>query len=383
VVLPPRGKKGKPRTVQRRRPIYTVCYQAILAQRPSVQAALLTVDPHTGHVKAMVGGYDYQLSQFNRAVQARRQIGSAVKPFIYGAAMDKGLTELSVLYDAPVVFRTATGSWSPKNYDHDYHGAMTLKLAIAKSINTIAAQLVGRVGVDHVIDFMRRVGIKSQVPRHISIGVGTPDFSLWEVCFAQAAFANGGLKVPPIFVLKVVSRDGKVIEDHSAERPQERAIPAEVAYLVTDLMKGVVEYGTGKKARELGRPVAGKTGTSTGFRDAWFVGYTTDWLTGVWVGRDDFKPIAYNVTGGQFALPIWLRFMEAAHPPGPPRDFEAPPGIYFVRALPESGLLVPPGTPGSVMVPFRRGTVPTAHPLGAGPKPGAKPEEPTFEDVQF
>jgi penicillin-binding protein 1A len=331
----------------------------------------------------MVGGYDYQQSQFNRAVQAKRQIGSAIKPFIYGAAMDKGLTELSVLYDAPVVFRTATGSWSPRNYDGDYNGPMTLKLAIAKSINTIAAQLTSRVGVDHVIDFMRRLGIKSQVPRHISIGVGTPDFSLWEVCFAQSAFANGGLKTPPIFVHRVVSRDGTVMEDHTAERPHERAIPAEVAYLVTDLMKGVVEYGTGRKARELGRPVAGKTGTSTGFRDAWFVGFTTDWLTGVWVGRDDFKPIAHNVTGGQFALPIWLRYMEAAHPATPPRDFEAPPGIYFVRAMPESGLLVPPGTPGSVMVPFRRGTVPSQHVAGPTPRPGQKPEEPTFEDVQF
>jgi 1A family penicillin-binding protein len=383
VVIPPRGKKGKARTVQRRRPINNVRYQASLAQRPSVQAALLSVDPHTGHVQAMVGGYDYQLSQFNRAVQAKRQIGSAIKPFIYGAAMDKGLTELQVIYDAPVVFKTATGSWSPRNYDGGYNGAMTLKMAIAKSINTISAQLVGRVGVDHVIDFMRRVGIKSQVPRHISIGVGTPDFSLWEVCFAQSAFANGGMKVNPVFVVKVQSRDGKTIEDHSAERPNERAIPAEVAYLVTDLMKGVVEYGTGKKARELGRPVAGKTGTSTGFRDAWFIGYTTDWLTGVWVGRDDFKPIAHNVTGGQFALPIWLRYMEAAHPPGPPRDFAAPPGIYFVRAMPETGLLVPPGTPGSVMVPFRRGTMPSTHVAGPTPKPGQRPEEPSFEDVQF
>ena len=383
VVIPPRGKKGKARTVQRRRPVNNVRYQAALAQRPSVQAALLSVDPHTGHVKAMVGGYDYQLSQFNRAVQAKRQIGSAIKPFIYGAAMDKGLTELQIIYDAPVVFKTATGSWSPRNYDGGYNGAMTLKMGIAKSINTVSAQLVGRVGVDYVIDFMRRVGIKSQIPRHISIGVGTPDFSLWEVCFAQSAFANGGLKVNPVFVVKVQSRDGKTIEDHAAERPSERAIPAEVAYLVTDLMKGVVEYGTGKKARELGRPVAGKTGTSTGFRDAWFIGFTTEWLTGVWVGRDDFKPIAYNVTGGQYALPIWLRYMEAAHPPGPPRDFAAPPGIYFVRAVPDTGLLVPPGTPGSVMVPFRRGTVPSTHVAGPTPKPGQKPEEPSFEDVQF
>ena len=224
VVIPPRGKKGKARTVQRRRPVYNVKYQAVLAQRPSVQSALLSVDPHTGHVKAMVGGYDYQLSQFNRAVQAKRQIGSAIKPFIYGAAMDKGLTELQIIHDAPVVFKTASGSWSPRNYDGGYNGAMTLKMAIAKSINTVSAQVVSRVGVDYVIDFMRRVGIKSQVPRHISIGVGTPDFSLWEVVFAQSAFANGGLKVNPVFVLKVQSRDGRTIEDHSGERPNERAI---------------------------------------------------------------------------------------------------------------------------------------------------------------
>jgi len=380
VTLPPANPKRKPRTVTRRRPILTARYSAALAQRPQVQAALVALDPFTGHVKAMVGGTDYQQRQFNRAVQARRQIGSAIKPFIYGTAMEQGLTELSVFVDAPVAFRTASGVWSPKNYDGEYHGAMTLKLALAKSINTIAAQLVARLGVGRVIDFMRRVGITSAIPRHISIALGTPDLSLLEVACAQAAFANGGLRVSPVFVLKVVDRDGRVLEDNTKVRPQERAITREVAYLVTDLMKGVVQYGTGKKAQELGRPVAGKTGTSTGFRDAWFVGFTTEWLAGVWVGRDDFKPIAHNVTGGQFALPIWLKFMSVAHPATPPKDFEPPDGVYFVRAMPDTGQLVPPGTPGSVLVPLRRGTLPEA---AKNAKRGPRPEPVTFEDTEF
>ncbi|HEY3353557.1 MAG TPA: penicillin-binding transpeptidase domain-containing protein, partial [Polyangia bacterium] len=384
VRVPAQGKR-KARVVQKRRPVIAVRYHAVLAQRPSVQSALLSVDPHTGYVRAMVGGYDYQQSQFNRATQAKRQIGSAIKPFIYGAAMEKGYTELSVLYDAPVTFKTATGSWSPRNYDGGFNGAMTVKMAIAKSINTIAAQLVSKVGVDHVIDFMRRVGITSPIPRHISIALGTPDLSLWEVCFAHSTWVTGGLKVNPVFITTVVSSDGRVLEDHGHAQPRERVIAPETAYLVADLMKGVVQYGTGRQARELGRPAAGKTGTSTGFRDAWFIGYTTDLLTGVWVGRDDFKPIAYNTTGGQVALPIWLSYMRAAHPPTPPREFPVPPGIYFVRASPETGVRAEPGTPGSVLVPFRRGTVPTALAAHGGRQHAraGRDEDGVFEDGTF
>jgi penicillin-binding protein 1A len=385
VRLPAQGKR-KARVVNRRRPVIVVRYRAQLAQPPTVQAALLSVDPHTGHVKAMVGGYDFERSQFNRAVQAKRQIGSAIKPFVYGAAMEKGFTELSILYDAPVAFKTATGMWAPKNYDNEYHGAMTLKMAIAKSINTISAQLTSKVGVDHVIDFMRRVGITSAIPRHISIALGTPDLSLWEVCYAHSTWVTGGLKVKPVFITKVVARDGRTLEDHVHERPKEPVIAPEIAYLVVDLMKGVVQYGTGRGARELGRPAAGKTGTSTGFRDAWFIGYTADLLTGVWIGRDDFKPIAYNTTGGQFALPIWLAYMRAAHHSTPAREFPVPANIYFVRASPQTGQVQAPGTPGSVLVPYRRGTLPTGAVATQGGRPNArhgKDDEGAFDDGTF
>jgi penicillin-binding protein 1A len=380
VRVPAQGKR-KARVVQKRRPVVAVRYHAVLAQPPSVQSALLSVDPHTGWVKAMVGGYDYQQSQFNRATQAKRQIGSAMKPFIYGTAMESGFTELNILYDAPVTFRTATGSWSPRNYEGDYNGPMTLKMAIAKSINTISAQLVSKVGVDRVIDFMRRVGITSPIPRHISIALGTPDLTLWEVCYAHSTWVTGGLKVEPVFITKVVGADGRVLEDHSHQRPHERVIAPETAYLVEDLMKGVVQYGTGRQARELGRPAAGKTGTSTGFRDAWFFGYTTEILTGVWVGRDDFKPIAHNTTGGQVALPIWLSYMRAAHPPTPPREFPVPAGIYFVRADPATGKAEEPGTPGAVLVPFRRGTVPTGALAHGGHK--SHEDDGTFDEGSF
>jgi penicillin-binding protein 1A len=331
---------------------------AILAQRPDVQAAMVALDIPTGELRSMVGGYDYDQSQFNRATQAKRQIGSAIKPFIYGAALSKGYNELSVLVDKPVTFKTAAGSWSPHNYKKEYKGALTLKMALAHSINTISAQLVAAMGVDYVIEFMRGMGITSPIPRHISIALGTPDLSVIEEAYAVATYPAGGIEVKPLFVTKIVDADGEVLEDNTHPPPPKRRIPADLAYVMVDMMKGVVQWGTGKGALALERPAAGKTGTSTNFRDAWFVGYTADELCAVWVGRDDFTPIGHDTTGGQTALPIWLSFMKVAHEGRPIRDFTPPPGVLFVRASPERGTPASPGTPGSVLVPFRRGTLP-------------------------
>ena len=337
----------------------TVRQVAILAQQPDIQAALVALDLPSGALRAMVGGYDYDQSQFNRAVQARRQIGSAIKPFVYGTALSHGYTELSIVVDKPVSFRTAAGVWSPKNYKHEFKGAMTLKMALAHSINTISAQLVAALGVDTVIEFMRAMGISSPIPRHISIALGTPDLTVLEEAYAVATYPAGGMEVRPLYVVRIVDADGVVLEDntHPVEPPRRR-IPADLAYIMVDMMSGVVKWGTGKGAQALGRPAAGKTGTSTNFRDAWFVGYTPDELCTVWVGRDDFTPIGYDTTGGQTALPIWLAFMRAASAGKPVRDFTPPPGILFVRALPERGTPAGPGAPGSVLVPFRRGTLP-------------------------
>jgi penicillin-binding protein 1A len=348
---------------------------ATLATPPSVQAALIAVNPSNGELVSMVGGYDYAQSQFNRARQAHRQIGSAMKPFIYATAIDRGMTELTIKYDAPVKFNTASGVWAPHNYKHEFLGPLTLRTAIAKSINTVSAQLVAQMGVDAVIDTMRRLGVRSALPHSLALALGTADLTLEEVAYALAAFPAGGQEVKPIMIRRLLDADGRVLEDHTTPVHRAQKISPETAYIVTDLMKGVVEVGTGKKARELGRPAAGKTGTSTNYRDAWFFGFTPDLLCGVWIGRDDFKPIAHDATGGQVALPVWLSFMRQALQGTPPRDFTPPAGIIFARADPEKGLPAPPSKAGSRLTPFKRGTLPPSFRSAAY---GAR-----FSDEQF
>jgi penicillin-binding protein 1A len=348
---------------------------AALATAPDVQGALIALDPANGRLVSMVGGYDYAKSQFNRAVQAHRQIGSAMKPFIYATAIDHGMNELTIKYDAPVKFKTASGVWAPHNYKRDYLGPLTLRTAIAKSVNTVSAQLVAQLGVDAVIETMRKLGIRSALPHSLSLALGTADLTLEEVAYALATFPAGGEEVTPLFITKLTDADGHVLEQHDAPTARARRLTPETAYIVTDLMKGVVEIGTAKKARELGRPAAGKTGTSTNYRDAWFFGFTPDLLCGVWVGRDDFKPVAHDATGGQVALPIWLAYMKEAMKGRTVRDFAVPAGIVFARADPDKGLPAPPSKPGSRLTPFRRGTLPTAFKTAAT---GAR-----FSDEQF
>jgi penicillin-binding protein 1A len=331
---------------------------AALSQVPDVQAALVAIDPASGDVVAMVGGYDWAHSQFNRATQARRQAGSSIKPFIYTTALQRGYTELSIVPDAPIAIRTASGVWAPSNYKKEFLGPLTLKTALAKSINTISVRLTAATGVDAVVKTMRALGITSPIPRHISISLGTPDVSLLEMTAAYASFPAGGKRVEPKFVEVVTTDDGRVLEDWRAQKPDAQAIPPSIAYLMVDLLKGVVSKGTGRKAQELGRPAGGKTGTSTGFRDAWFVAFTPDLACGVWVGRDNFKPIGHDTTGGNTALPIWLQFMQAAHPKTPVRDFQPPSDVTFVRASDVTGEPVGPGSPNASWVPFARGTLP-------------------------
>ena len=340
-------------------------FLAHLASAPTVQGALIALDPSNGHLVSMVGGYDYGKSQFNRATQAHRQIGSAIKPFVYAAAIDHGLTPLTIRWDAPVKFKTASGIWAPHNYKPEYLGPVTLRTALAKSINTVSAQIVAQIGVDAVIDVMRRLGITSKLPQSLSLALGTPDLTLQEVAYGLAAFPAGGKLVTPLFIVKIVDADGRVLEDYTAPQSREDRLSPETAYVVTDLMKGVVEIGTGKKARELGRPAAGKTGTSTNYRDAWFFGFVPELLCGVWVGRDDFKPIGHDATGGQVALPIWLSYMQQALGSVPVRDFEPPPGVIFVRADPEKGVPATPDKPGSRLMPLKRGTLPALFRAGS------------------
>ena len=331
---------------------------ATLAQRPALQGALVAIEPKTGQVRALVGGYDWIASQFDRATQAKRQVGSSIKPFIYSAAIEAGKTPVDHMHDGPFSVTTATGVWTPANYDNKYLGDVTLMTALAFSLNTISVQLAVSVGIDRIIEIMRGFGITSPIPRHISISLGTPDLTLLELSGAYAGIANGGRRVTPRFFDLVTDTAGHVVEDLRATPPGPQVIAPDVDYVMINMMKGVVARGTARYALSLGRPTAGKTGTSANYKDVWFNGFTTDLLVSVWLGRDDSTPIGDKITGGGAAVPIWLDFMQKAHPRTKVRDFPAPGNVSFARVEPWGGTPAYPG-PDSVWMPFVRGTLPS------------------------
>ena len=329
-----------------------------LAQRPALQGSFIVMEPSTGRVLALVGGYDWTASQFDRATQAKRQVGSSIKPFIYSAALEAGKTPVDRLTDGPFSVTTATGVWTPANYDNKYLGDVTLMTALAFSLNTISVQLAVSVGLDRIIEVMRGFGITSPIPRHISISLGTPDLTPLEVAAGYAGIASGGRRITPRFFDLVTDTAGNVIEDLRTQPPGPQVISPEVDYVMVNLMKGVVARGTARWALQLGRPTAGKTGTSANYRDVWFNGFTTELLGSVWIGRDDSTPIGDKITGGGAAVPIWLDFMQKAHPHTPVRDFPPPPNVSFVRVEPWSGDPTGPSSE-AVWMPFVRGTLPT------------------------
>jgi penicillin-binding protein 1A len=337
-----------------------------LAQRPVLQGAMVVLEQSTGRVRAIVGGYDWTGSQFNRATQAKRQVGSTIKPFIYAAGLESGRTPVERMHDGPYSVTTATGVWTPANYDNKYMGSVTLMTALAYSLNTISVQLVVSFGLDRLIEILRGFGVTSPIPRHISIALGTPDLTLLEVAAGYAGIASGGRRVTPRFFDLVTDTSGRVVEDLSEQPLGPQVISPEVAYVTINLMKGVVQRGTARYAGTLGRPAAGKTGTSANYRDVWFVGFTADLLVGVWIGRDDSTPIGDKITGGGVAVPIWVEFMQKAHPRTPIRDFPIPPNVSFARVEPWSG--DPAGVSAdpaqAVWMPFVRGTQPSRFLMG-------------------
>ena len=332
-----------------------------LEQDPQVQGALLCIDPKTGYVKAMVGGRDFSESQFNRAVSSRRQPGSAFKPLIYAAAIEKGYTPSTVLMDSPIEYSDHDGGnyWAPKNYDKNYMGPITFRNALAHSRNVVTVKILEDIGMGHALKFIKKLGIESPVKRNLSIALGTSDVSMLELVSAFAVFANGGERVKPIFIRKIATMKGEVLEENDpyieleekeekdeegehigkASPPlKERVISPQHSFLMTHLMEGVVQHGTGQRAKVLGRPVAGKTGTSSDYSDAWFVGYSPSLLAAVWVGYDDKTSIGKNETGSRAALPIWISFMESALRDTPAEKFRVPEGILMVKVDLETGL---------------------------------------------
>lgn len=291
---------------------------------PLIQGALLCLDPRTGYIKAMVGGRNFYKSPFNRSYQSLRQPGSAFKPFVYVTALDNGFTPTDIIIDSPVSYPGYKKgiTWSPENFTGKFQGHVTLRKALAESINVVAVKLLESVGVNTVVEYARDLGIKSELKPYLPLALGASDITLMEITSAYGVFANHGIKASPIAILKVTDRMGRVLEENLPTL--EEVIKPETSYLMTDLLRGVVEHGTGWRARELGRPVAGKTGTTNEYKDAWFIGYTPTVVAGVWVGYDDHRSIGHKETGARTALPIWLDFMKDVLKDTPPEDFPVP-----------------------------------------------------------
>jgi penicillin-binding protein 1A len=336
-------------------------WQLALEQTPKAQSALLSIEAETGFVKAMVGGRDFQDSQFNRAIQSRRQPGSAFKPIIYAAAIDHGYTPATVILDAPIVFEDTERdfTWKPKNYAEKFYGPTLLRQALAKSRNVVTVKILKDIGIDYAIDYARKVGIHSHMNRDLSIALGSSGVSLLEIVNTYSVFANQGYRVNPIFITRITDRDGRVLEENRPER--EKVIEETTAFMVNSLLESVVKSGTGQRVRALNRPVAGKTGTTNNLYDAWFVGYTPDMITGVWVGFDEEGSLGRGETGSRAASPIWLGFMQRAMADRPVKVFEVPEGIVFSRIDAETGLLPIPESKETIFECFKDGTVPTEY----------------------
>jgi penicillin-binding protein 1A len=393
---------------------------ASLEQVPEIQGAVFSMDTRTGQVLAMEGGYDFQKSEFNRAIQAQRQIGSSFKPILFSAALENGFTPASVIVDAPIVYDDKeAGKWKPTNFEEKFYGDTTFRQALIKSRNIPTIKIVQSVGVGRMIEFAKRLGMTTHLSPDLSISLGSATIPLAELTKLYAVYPRAGRKITPLYFSIVRDRNGKVLEEqkpkvappvdqviamaenqaplapakdgegsapvgeeeskpenetknngangrgkllpsYPLEKDPDQVLDPRVAYVATHLMKEVVSFGTGVEAKQLGRPAAGKTGTTNEYLDAWFMGFTPQVVTGVWVGYDTLKSIGSGETGARAALPIWLNFMKEAVKNLPPEDFEVPPGIKFVSIHPQSGKPVPPNASYAIKEAFIEGTEPSA-----------------------
>lgn len=299
------------------------------------QAALVSIEVKTGKVRALMGGDNFQTSQFDRATQAKRQPGSAFKPVIFAAALESKFTPNTLINDAPIEYKDKNGNiWNPQNFSGKYFGPTTIRNGLVHSRNIVAIKLLQAVGIKKAIDLAKEMGIESKLAPNLSLALGSSEVSLLELTNAYTVFANGGYFQPPQFIEKIVDRNGKILEkNHPARR---RVMSKETAYQLTYMMKGVIEEGTGHAARGI-KYAAGKTGTTDHYMDAWFIGYTPDLAAGVWVGHDQYKSLGPNETGGRAAAPIWKSFMKKAKSYSPTHDFVPPPGISFIPIARQSG----------------------------------------------
>ncbi len=305
----------------------------------NVEVALVALRPDDGAILAMVGGSDFTRSQFNRAINAHRQPGSAFKPLIYLTALDTGFSPGDIIIDSPVSYKNQAGKgeWKPANFSHRFYGPVTLRRALESSINVTSVKLLNKIGIGPVIATARKAGIRSPLTAGLSLALGASEVTPLELTSAYTVFANKGLYAEPYYIISVKNSEGEILEEASPVVTD--AVRPEVAYVLTNMLKGVIQNGTGRSVRSLNRPSAGKTGTTNDYRDAWFVGYTPDLATGVWVGFDDNRSMGRGETGGRAAAPIWLKFMEQALKNKPSLDFTPPRHVVARTIDRESGKL--------------------------------------------
>jgi penicillin-binding protein 1A len=379
-----------------------------LYQKPATEGALLSVDLEKGELKTVVGGYSFAESEFDRALQSRRQPGSAFKPIVYAAALSRGFTGATIVHDTAVVYDDDSSGqeWKPENYTEDFYGPITLRTALAKSRNAATIRVLAQIGLSPVQGMAKSLGITTPMEMNLGLALGNSEVTLAELVRAYTAFATGGRVIDPVFVLDVRDRTGRVLaqnvhllegteqapatpavgeggggeesagpSDAELEQVMERLrqqaatkdqVPAEGihldavdAYLMTDMMRAVVDEGTGTRVKALGRPVAGKTGTTNDLHDAWFIGYTPEIAAGVWVGYDSARNLGKNETGGRAAAPIFLDYMKAVLAQRPVQEFAVPDGVVFARVDRATGLLAPSGDDNAIFMPFREGNAPT------------------------
>ncbi len=349
-----------------------------MRQPPEVSGAMVVMDPSTGRVLALVGGFSYDQSQFNRATQALRQPGSSFKPFVYAAALDNGYTPSTVVMDAPIEVDTGSGGvWSPENYSKKFYGPQTLRFGIEQSRNVMTVRLAQDIGMPLIGEYAKRFGVYDNLPNYLSYALGAGETTVFKMTTAYSMFANGGRKITPTLIDRIQDRYGRTVFKHDqrecrgcdaekwANQPEpgmvdkrEQVLDAMTAYQVTSMLEGVVQRGTATVVKEVGKPIAGKTGTTNDEKDAWFMGYSPDLAVGVYIGYDKPRHLGRGATGGHLAAPIVRDFFKMALADKPPVPFRVPPGIKLIRIDPKSGLRAGPGSERTIMEAFKPGTAP-------------------------
>jgi penicillin-binding protein 1A len=349
-----------------------------LRQVPEVSGAIVVMDPQTGRVLAMAGGFSYDQSQFNRATQALRQPGSSFKPLVYAAALDNGYTPSTVVLDAPIEIDTGTGIWAPENYTRKYYGPSTLRFGIEQSRNVMTVRLAQDIGMPLIGEYAKRFGVYDNLPPYLSFALGAGETTLLRMVGAYAMFDNGGRKIQPTLIDRIQDRYGHTIYKHDSREcrgcdadkwadqneptlidKRERVLDPMTAYQITSIMEGVVQRGTATVVKEVGKPIAGKTGTTNDEKDAWFIGFSPDLVVGVYLGYDKPRHLGRGATGGVLAAPIVRDFMKVALADKPAVPFRVPPGIKLIRIDPRSGMRAGPGDQRVILEAFKPGTAPS------------------------